>query len=471
MGSSPPKPMGVTPLRVANTPANAGGDERKELGTAMTVPPPSAGELVLTPGTMVSDRYRIVSLLGEGGMGAVYSAEHVHMRKQVAVKVLHAEMCSHEEVTKRFENEAIAAAHIEHPNVAAATDFGRLPNGSCFLVLEYLRGRSLRDEIAKGPIEVDRALRILRGIAAGVGAAHNKQIIHRDLKPENVMLIERGGDPDFPKVLDFGIAKIDPSAPQATGKAITRVGAVFGTPEYMAPEQAVGDTVDARADLFALGVIFIEMLAGKCPFEGKPLDILRERILAEGPPDLSGVAHVGARELIGKLVVRKPEGRLQSAAELVAAIDAQLASTRASAPTAPPSDALAIPRAADDAKTIKSPEPRPPWMLPVAIGAIAMVVGILITVIAMSGSSKAEPAPITSASATQTAPIAPAPPPVAPSASAALIDDLPATPPPEPTTSAASARAKPKAKPAGSPKKTTPKKNNGINIDLGKWIP
>ncbi len=146
--------------------------------------------------------------------------------------------------------------------------------------------RSRRDRSRSG-----RSLRILRGIAAGVSAAHVKGIVHRDLKPENVMLVDRDGDPDFVKVLDFGIAKVDPSVAAAPeGKVLTRVGSVFGTPEYMAPEQAVGDTVDARADLYALGVVFLEMLTGKCPFRGNALSILRERILAVGPPDMSAVA-------------------------------------------------------------------------------------------------------------------------------------------------------------------------------------
>src|SRR5262249_23231247 len=157
-----------------------------------------------------------------------------------------------------------------------------------------------------------------------------------DLKPENVMLVERDGALDFVKVLDFGIAKVDPtvaSAPQSAGKILTRVGTVFGTPEYMAPEQAVGDTVDARADLYSLGVILLEMVTGKCPFTGTALSILRERILASGPPDMSTVPDPGTRELVTRLLTRHPDDRMQTASELVQAVDVLLDGIRGSRPS------------------------------------------------------------------------------------------------------------------------------------------
>src|SRR5687768_6780239 len=198
-------------------------------------------------------------------MGKVYAAEHVHMRKKLAVKVLHRELTSVPEVVARFEREAMAAANVDHPNVAAATDFGKLADGAVFLVLEFVQGKNLRDEIAAGPFPVPRALHIARQIAFALGAAHAQGIVHRDLKPENVMLIDKGGDPDFVKVLDFGIAKVpigEVSAAANKGQIITKAGMVFGTPEYMAPEQALGQPVDGRADLYALGVILSEMVSG-----------------------------------------------------------------------------------------------------------------------------------------------------------------------------------------------------------------
>src|SRR5215831_6134561 len=182
-------------------------------------------------GRVLSERYRIESVLGEGGMGAVYLAEHVLMRKRLAVKVLHPEMTRMPEMVARFEREAMAAAHIEHPNVAAATDFGKLEDGAFFLVLEYVEGTSLRDLIAEGPIGTERALHIAYQMASALARAHSLGIVHRDLKPENVMLVEREGDPNFVKVLDFGIAKVPvgelsserPGSPDG-GQVLTQLG-------------------------------------------------------------------------------------------------------------------------------------------------------------------------------------------------------------------------------------------------------
>src|SRR5580698_1144363 len=228
-------------------------------------------------GLTLSGRYLIERLIGEGGMGAVYLAEHMHIRKRVAVKVLHAEMSRLPEVVARFEREAMAAAHIEHPNVAAATDFGKLDDGSFFLVLEYVEGQGLREAISAGRLELGRALHVMRQIASALWRAHALGIVHRDLKPENVMLVRREEDPDFVKVLDFGIAKVpvgeltneEPAASAASGapKILTQLGMVYGTPEYMAPEQALGQPVDARADLYAVGVMMFEMITGGRPFD------------------------------------------------------------------------------------------------------------------------------------------------------------------------------------------------------------
>jgi eukaryotic-like serine/threonine-protein kinase len=286
-------------------------------------------------GTTLADRYRIDALIGEGGMGRVYAAEHVLMRKRLAIKVLHRELTTMTEVVARFEREAMAAANIEHPNVAAATDFGKLPDGAVFLVLEYVQGKSLRDEIATGPIAPERALHIARQIAAGLGSAHALDIVHRDLKPENVMLVEKGGDPDFVKVLDFGIAKVPigevphPSDTPAH-TPITKAGMVFGTPEYMAPEQALGQTVDGRADLYALGVILYEMLSGSRPFSSQSQVGILGQQLSKSPPKISdrapGIIVPPAVEAVAmRLLQREASDRYQSAAEVVEVINRLLA--------------------------------------------------------------------------------------------------------------------------------------------------
>jgi len=295
---------------------------------------PKGGEVDPRIGTLLAERYRIDALVGEGGMGKVYSAEHVLMRKRLAVKVLRRELTSVPEVVARFEREAMAAGNIEHPNVAGATDFGKLADGAVFLVLEFVSGHSLRDEIARAPFTVDRALHVARQIASALSAAHAQGIVHRDLKPENVMLVEKGGDPDFVKVLDFGIAKVPlgdvaNSGPKQ-GNPITKAGMVFGTPEYMAPEQALGQTVDGRADLYALGVILFEMLSGVRPFSSQSsVGILGQQLskptptFAERAPDL--LVPPAVEQIARKLLSRDASERYESASELARAIDALLA--------------------------------------------------------------------------------------------------------------------------------------------------
>lgn len=281
--------------------------------SAPGTPPPSKGGGGSTPddpriGTLLAGRYRIHELLGEGGMGRVYAAEHELMRKRVAIKVLHRELTTVSEVVRRFEREAMAAANIDHPNVAAATDFGKLPDGSVFLVLEYVQGISLRTEIARGPMPLGRVLHIGAQIASALTAAHRLDIVHRDLKPDNVMLVERSGDADFVKVLDFGIAKvpikeISERGSIRPGQAITKVGMVFGTPEYMAPEQALGQDVDGRADLFALGVILYEMIAGRRPYRtSSAVGLLGQQLQGPMPPFSERAPGVEVPEAIERLI-------------------------------------------------------------------------------------------------------------------------------------------------------------------------
>ncbi|HMA91706.1 MAG TPA: serine/threonine-protein kinase, partial [Polyangiaceae bacterium] len=287
-----------------------------------------------TIGSVLAERYLIRALIGEGGMGKVYAGEHVLMRKRVAIKILHRELTTIADVVQRFEREAMAAANIDHPNVAAATDFGHLPDGSVFLVLEYVQGISLRSEIASGPLETVRALHIARQIASGISSAHARGIVHRDLKPENVMLVERAGDPDFVKVLDFGIAKVrirqlSDRESVRPGEIITKVGMIFGTPEYMAPEQALGEDADGRADQFSLGVILFEMLAGRRPYRSlNQVGILGQQLkgpppkLAEIAPSVSAAEEID--QILAKMLATDREQRFASAQEVVEALEAVL---------------------------------------------------------------------------------------------------------------------------------------------------
>ena len=310
---------------------------------ATDAPRPEDGATRL--GEVIAGRYRIQKLLGEGGMGAVYLAEHTAMRKRVALKLLHKAVNENAEVIARFEREAIAAAKIDHPNVAGATDSGRTDDGSLFLVLEYIEGQSLRDALANGPMPWPRALHVTRQIALALGRAHEAGIVHRDLKPENVMLVNKGDDPDFVKVLDFGIAKMSAAAiPEGVdkGQPLTRMGTVLGTPEYMAPEQALGEAITPAADLYALGVMLYEMLAGRHMFDPPDrMAMLSFHLISPVPPIAErapGVIVPPAVEAIAKKLLEKDsKARFADARELVSAIDA--ASGGGASPAPPPSSA------------------------------------------------------------------------------------------------------------------------------------
>ncbi len=299
-------------------------------------------------GTVLASRYRVEKRLGAGGMGTVYLAQHIKLQKPMAVKVLHKEMSTVTEVVARFEREAIAAARIDHPNVVAATDFGTLEDGCFFLVLEYIAGRSLRSALVPGAMSAHRALHIARQIADALSAAHDAGIVHRDLKPENVMLVDRRGRSDVVKVLDFGIAKVTwedaRGAPQ-----LTRLGAVFGTPEYMAPEQAAGLSVDARADLYALGILLFEMLDGRAPFEGSDPVAVVQRQIRDAPPPLPPKTPPDVVALVTRLLAKKADERVQTAAEVVRRIDEIL--PRIDAPDADPVTSVGDATIAVDAPT------------------------------------------------------------------------------------------------------------------------
>lgn len=275
---------------------------------------------------MLADRYRVDQLIGEGAMGRVYQAQHILMRKKVAVKVLQPELMTVPESVQRFEREARAAGQIEHPHVAGATDFGKLEDGGIYLVLEFIEGVPLTRLIEAGPMSVSRALNIARQVASALDAAHEKGIVHRDLKPDNLLLLDNDDEGDFIKVLDFGIAKV-PIEPHEVGKPITQMGVVYGTPEYMAPEQALGQKVDARADLYALGVVMFEMLTGRRPYLGPAVGLLGQQ-LSTPLPKMSKVAKVkvppAVEQVAAELLVPDPNKRTQDAKQLVGQLDALL---------------------------------------------------------------------------------------------------------------------------------------------------
>jgi serine/threonine protein kinase len=309
--------------------------ERPSGPEEITLPKPELGEDELLElqriGQLVDDRYRILGVVGRGGMGTVYKAEHVAIRRVVAVKLLHASLARVPEVSRRFEREAFAIGRIEHPNCVNVSDFGRLPDGSLYLVMEYLEGRALSDELTvRGRIPPARALHILKHVLRGLGHAHANEIVHRDVKPENVILVEYDGDPDFAKILDFGIAKLVGSAAQAGGSdKLTQAGMAFGTPIYMSPEQALGQQIDGRADLYAASVMAFEMITGMPPFQSEDkIEVMSMHAsrplptMAEVAPGLEIPPIV--EQLLQHGLAKRAADRFPTAAAYISAIDAVL---------------------------------------------------------------------------------------------------------------------------------------------------
>jgi len=248
---------------------------------------PKAGDDPLV-GRVIADRYLVLARLGEGGMGRVYLAEHLKINRQCAVKVMNPSLVNDHESATRFAREASNAAQILHPNVAAVFDFGE-SDRTVYLVMEYVDGEPLSRILNHdGALEPRRAVDIACQIAEGLTAAHELGIVHRDLKPDNVIVTQARSGRDVPKIVDFGIAKAASEAPQ---DALTRSGLVIGTPEYMSPEQLLGDPIDARTDVYSLGCILYQMLTGSTPFA----DESREQMIRRSRTCLHDRRRIGSR--------------------------------------------------------------------------------------------------------------------------------------------------------------------------------
>ncbi|MDC0720214.1 serine/threonine protein kinase [Nannocystis bainbridge] len=282
---------------------------------------PAAPDLT---GTLLLDRYCLLRKLGVGGMGTVYEAEHVTIKKRCAIKILNPEFAHRSELVERFLQEARAASMIGHENVVEITDFGATPTGSVFFVMEMLVGEDLSETIKRSaPLPWSRVAGITMQICRALQAAHDKGIIHRDMKPENCYRIERSGNPDFIKVLDFGIAKL--TAEDGSSGRLTSTGMIFGTPTYMSPEQAQGERVDHRSDVYAVGVILYELVTGKVPFTADNfMGILTKHMFEEPPAPSEAAPEAGVLPEVEALILKamqKDRGlRFQSLRELMDAI-------------------------------------------------------------------------------------------------------------------------------------------------------
>lgn len=241
-------------------------------------------------GQTLDGRFRIVRLIGEGGMGEVYEAEHLHIERRCAIKLLKPEIVSNTEAVQRFRQEARASSSIGHRNIIKIDDFVVLGDGRIYMSMELLTGAPL-NELIRNPIPPERLLDIMIQTGHGLAAAHAKSIVHRDMKPENVFVTVGPEGEDIPKILDFGIAKVSGNEGQ---NHLTRTGTIFGTPYYMAPEQALGNAVDARTDIYAVGVILYECFAGSLPFQGESfMGILTQHITTDPEPVAQRAAKAG----------------------------------------------------------------------------------------------------------------------------------------------------------------------------------
>jgi len=272
-------------------------------------------------GRIIDERYRIVELLGEGGMGSVFVAEHLKLRKQVALKTIRPEFASNAQAEARFAREALATAQIDHPHVASAIDFGHLPEGGAYLVIQLVRGVSLAAHLdTHGKIAWGTAADLGAQIADALAAAHAAGIIHRDLKPDNILIETRDDGHLHAKVLDFGIAHVADATtaiPGKVGQPLTRMGAILGTPGYMPPEQAVGETVDARGDLYALGVILWECCTGRRLWQGESITELVACQLGSTAPtlqqELGNLVPEPLSEIVAQLLSGPPSKRPDAA--------------------------------------------------------------------------------------------------------------------------------------------------------------
>jgi len=275
-------------------------------------------------GKILKNQYRIVELLGQGGMGSVYKGVNIPLRQDVAVKIMEPVIRKQLQQVKRFHVEALATSKLRHPNTVRVFDFGQEDDSTLFLVMEFLEGRTLESVLSnKDRFSCKRALKIFKMVMGSLTEAHSYGIVHRDIKPSNLMLIDMPGAHDFVKVVDFGIAKIL----QAEGieSGLTKTGMIVGSPEYMSPEQIGGKQVDARTDLYSMGVVMFHMLTGHPPYTGDtPITVMVKQGTEPLPPFPADVLQEmpdGLDELLRKMTEKAPDRRPESAQKVLEALD------------------------------------------------------------------------------------------------------------------------------------------------------
>src|SRR5580700_9144596 len=277
---------------------------------------------------ILNGQFQIIQKIGSGGMGAVYKALQSDMNRMVGVKILHPKLANRKDLVSRFRREARAMSQLTHPNTVKVFLYGELDDGSLYIIMEFLEGKNLNQTVrSEGPFPIERALPILMQACGALDEAHRAGIIHRDLKPENIFLVQSEALHDYPKLLDFGLAKVGERQMRPGSIMLTQEGMVFGTPEFMSPEQAQGKPLTPASDVYSLAVILYEVLTGKLPFDaksamdfiqlhvvGKPIP-LNQRVLGKTFPLL-------LEQIMDRALGKRPEDRFSSAADLAVALGA-----------------------------------------------------------------------------------------------------------------------------------------------------
>ncbi len=361
-------------------------------------------------GRVISERYRVEAVLGRGGMGAVLRCHHLGLHRDVAVKLLHPDLAADTEIAARFEREATSASRLDHPNCVRVLDFGAwqpAPGAPVakYLAMQLLEGKELADLLGQ-PLGATRSIALVRQILAGLEHAHAQGIVHRDLKPENVFVTRDHTGAETLKLVDFGIAKITEG--EGANAKLTRMGLVFGTPQYMSPEQAAGGVVDLRSDLYTTGVILYEMLAGLPPFLSDDAMVLLRMHLFDVPPPLPDSVPKALRDVVLKLLEKDRAARFASATEVLAAIaDAEAQAAASSVmPVGGTYREIGIAPTVFRAPTISTP--MRPWVRPaIAAGVAALAI---ITIVAIASPDDEPEAPKSAATSIVPAPFAAAAP-------------------------------------------------------------
>jgi eukaryotic-like serine/threonine-protein kinase len=341
---------------------------------------------------LLGGQFRVLEKIGTGGMGSVYKAEQPAMNRMVAIKILHPKLAGRKDLTSRFRREARAMSQLTHPNTVKVFMYGELEDdGSLYIVMEMLEGRNLNQTVRKeGPLPVERAIPILIQCCGALQEAHDLGIVHRDLKPENIFLSKQGGISDYPKVLDFGLAKVTERQMQPGSVILTQEGMVFGTPEFMSPEQAQGKTLDARSDIYSLAVILYEVLTGKLPFTARtPMEYIQKHVtdpiiqLSDRVPDRKFAK--GLDDVLARALQKNPDNRFQTAGEFGEALrpfgGAAAQALPAVGPVTPsPSPEL---RPVSNRSPAVAAKTGPSAQLLVIVAAACLLAGVLIAVVVM----------------------------------------------------------------------------------------